>query len=179
MTTSPPLPHDERVLLLLGLLTSQDRHGYEINDFIEHQMGCMIDLKKATAYQLLDRLEQHQLIESRTEQQGNRPQRKVYALTEAGHRHSLELLAGELAHEKPLILSGNVALMFAEHLPPKERQAALEEWISQLEKRLAVFDRLLELPHLTQGVRLATDRVRTLSQADLGWLRRTAAELDK
>jgi hypothetical protein len=31
--------HDERILLLLGLLTTQSQHGYQINEFIEHNLG--------------------------------------------------------------------------------------------------------------------------------------------
>lgn len=97
----PPLPEDERVLLLLGLLTEQDRHGYEINDFIEHTLHNVIRLNKATAYQLLDRLEQHGLVASRLEQHGQRPNRKVYHLTPGGQDKFQAMLAAQLAAEEP------------------------------------------------------------------------------
>lgn len=173
-----PLPADERVLLLMGLLTSQDRHGYEINEFIERQLQCVTDLKKATAYQLLERLEQHGLIQSHSEQQGRRPQRKVYALTPGGHAQFLELLATHLRNEEPLILPGNVAVMFCEHLPVAERLAALRERARKLEARLAVYVVLLEKLPLTTGVGLAVGRIQALTRTDLDWTRDRVAELE-
>lgn len=165
----PPLPEDERILLLLGLLTSQDRHGYEINDFIEHQLGCVIDLKKATAYQLLDRLEQHELIHGRIEPQDMKPSRKVYALTPEGHAHFQKLLSAQLRDEYPLILPGNVPVMFCEHLPVPEQVTALQERLKKLTERLKIHDMLLGLPQLTYGVKLATERIQALTQADFEW----------
>ncbi len=179
LTSLPPLPDDERVLLLLGLLTSQERHGYEINDFIERQLGCVIDLKKATAYQLLDRLEQHALIASHTVQHGARPTRKVYRLTEEGHAHFLKLLAAQLRHEEILIVPGSVSIMFCEHLPAAERLTALRERLTKLEARVAIQERLLELPELTGGVKLSTARILALTRADLEWLRGWVGELER
>lgn len=167
----PPLPEDERILLLLGLLTSQDRHGYEINDFIEHQLACVTDLKKATAYQLLDRLEQHELITSRAVQHGQRPTRKVYALTGSGHAHFMRLLTAQLREEEPLILPGNVPIMFCEHLPLPERLSALEERIGKLEARLKTYDYLLSKVSLTTGVGLSMERIQAVTQADLVWMK--------
>lgn len=165
----PPLPEDERILLLLGLLTSQDRHGYEINDFIEHQLHCVIDLKKATAYQLLDRLEQHELISGRIEAQEMKPSRKVYALTPAGHAHFLTLLAAQLRAEEPLILPGNVPVMFYEHLTDQERLTALRERLEKLVKRMETYAFLLTKVPLTTGVGMAMGRIQALTQADFNW----------
>ncbi|WP_339097608.1 helix-turn-helix transcriptional regulator [Deinococcus sp. VB343] len=168
----PALPDDERVLLLLGLLTSQERHGYEINEFIERQLGCVIHLKKATAYQLLERLEQHGLIRSHTEQHGARPTRKVYALTESGQTHFMELLQRQLADEEILVVSGSVPLMFCEHLPQEERVAALRQREGKLARRLGSYAELMGRVPLTRGVRLAMERIQALTQADLDWTRR-------
>lgn len=166
----PPLPEDERILLLLGMLTSQDRHGYEINDFIEHQLSCVTDLKKATAYQLLDRLEQHELIVSHAEQHGQRPTRKVYTLTGAGHAHFKRLLLAQVREEAPLILPGNIPIMFCEHLTQQERLDALAERIGKLETRLKLYEHLLSSFSVTTGVGLAMERIRALTQADLDWM---------
>lgn len=173
----PPLPEDERVLLLLGLLTSQDRHGYEMNEFIERQLSCVTDLKKATAYQLLDRLEQHALIESHAEQHGARPTRKVYRLTAAGHDHFLRLLRAQIREEEGLILPGNVPIMFCEHLPSDELLTALRERIEKLEQRLALYERMIDFPQLTDGLRRALSRIDALTRADLAWMQHWAAQV--
>ena len=46
----------ERQLLLLGLLRREDMHGYRLNEFIERDMAFCTDVKKPTAYYLLDKL---------------------------------------------------------------------------------------------------------------------------
>lgn len=171
----PPLPEDERVLLLLGLLSEQDRHGYELNDFIEHNLQNVIKLSKATAYQLLDRLEQHGFIESRLEQHGQRPNRKVYRLTDAGKQHLERLLLTQLAAEEPLILPGNVPVMFSQLLPTPEVRAALETRLKALEARLALYGSY-RMP-CSSGVGLALERIRRLTEADAAWLRETLAQL--
>ena len=58
---------DERTLLLLGMLRIESQHGYQLNEFIEHNLGRVTDMKKPTAYALLDRLEQSGAITSRLE----------------------------------------------------------------------------------------------------------------
>jgi DNA-binding PadR family transcriptional regulator len=52
----------DRQLLLLGLLRRQEMHGYQLNEFIEEKMHSCIDLKKPTAYYLLDKLAQAVLM---------------------------------------------------------------------------------------------------------------------
>jgi DNA-binding PadR family transcriptional regulator len=47
---------DERALLLLGVLRVQSQHGYQINEFIERTLGRVTDMKKPTAYAILERL---------------------------------------------------------------------------------------------------------------------------
>lgn len=180
MPTEPlplqPLPDDERTLLLLGLLTAQDRHGYEINDFIEHNLQNVISLKKATAYQLLERLEQHGLVESRIEQHGQRPSRKVYHITAQGQERFGEMLLAQLQQEEPLILTGNVPVMFSENLALGTLLAGLRERLAQVESRLARYA-VKSMP-CTPGVGLAMSRIHALTRADRDWLTDTIGQLE-
>jgi DNA-binding PadR family transcriptional regulator len=174
--TSLP-PDDERILLLLGLLTAQDRHGYEINDFIERTLHHVIHLKKATAYQLLERLEKHGLIGSRIEQYGQRPNRRVYQITEAGRERFGEMLRTQLAQEEALILTGNVPVMFSEHLTPSEMLASFRQRLEGVKARLSLYD-TYNLP-CSVGVGLAMERIRVLTQADHDWLTETIERLEQ
>lgn len=173
---SPSLPEDERVLLLLGLLSTQARHGYEMNDFIEHNLGQVIHLKKATAYQLLERLEQHGLIESHTEQHGLRPTRKVYHITGAGREHFRQMLTAQLRQQEPLILSGNIPVMFAESLSVSDLLVGLRERQEQLAERLESQEQD-SLPG-PAGVNLALQRIHHLTRADYQWLTQTIEQLE-
>ncbi|MFC6617558.1 PadR family transcriptional regulator [Deinococcus radiophilus] len=171
-----PLPDDERVLLLLGLLTEQDRHGYEINDFIERNLEAVIRLKKATAYGLLDRLEAHGLITSRAEAQPQRPMRRVFHLTDAGRAHFQMLLAAQLTQEEALIPTGNVPVMFVEHLDPAATLAALRSRLAATERRLEGY--AARRVACTAGVGVAMERIERLTLADRDWLRDTVARLE-
>lgn len=177
--SSDRLPDDERTLLLLGLLTEQDRHGYEINDFIERNLEAVIRLKKATAYQLLARLEECGLTESRAEAQGQRPTRRVFHLTEAGRLHFQRLLAEHLPRTEALIPEGNVPVMFSEHLPGLERLAALRERLAEAEDQLAAAQAAAAGAPCTSSVGLALERILWLTRADRDWLRAAVARLEQ
>lgn len=176
MHKASTFPEDERILLLLGLLMAQDRHGYELHDFIEHNLRHVLPIKKATAYQLLDRLEARGWVDSRSEQHGLRPSRKVYALNGSGRAAFHGLLARHLSREEALILPGNVPIMFSEHLPREEVIAGLRERLAAIEARMAVYaGYTFPFP---EGVALAIERIRALTQADRDWLAATLERLE-
>ena len=53
---------DERELLLLGLLKREEMHGYQLNQFLEHQLGSVVPMKRSTAYFLLNKLSKRGLV---------------------------------------------------------------------------------------------------------------------
>ena len=166
-------PWDARALLLLGALTVRSRHGYEINDFIER---CHVaELKKPTVYALLDRLEAAGHMSVQTEQEGNRPPRKVYTLTPSGQALFADLLRENLRTPDLGSGSGDIGLMFLTYLPPAEVRACLRQRLAGLDAALATTP---EVPphggHLTVDV--ALDHQTALRRADRAWL---AALLDR
>ena len=74
----------ERELLLLGFLRREQAHGYRLNEFIEREMTACTDIKKPTAYFLLDKMAKQGWITMRETREGNRPPRRVYRLTAKG-----------------------------------------------------------------------------------------------
>lgn len=172
MVKSASRPDDERTLLLLGLMQAQDRYGYELHDFIESNLHNVIELKKATAYQLLDRLEKHGFVQSRTEQQGQRPSRTVYQLTPEGRTYFQHLLAKYLRGAAPMRPAGNIALMFMEHLPAADLLPVLRERLTELEQQINEYE---QVPHHSNatGAALAIARTQALLAADHAWLQST------
>ena len=59
---------DQRKLLLLGILRQSDMHGYLLNAHLDGTIP--ISLKKPTAYNLLDRMEEDGWVEHRDEPTG-------------------------------------------------------------------------------------------------------------
>jgi DNA-binding PadR family transcriptional regulator len=128
----------ERKLLLLGLLRSEEMHGYQLNEFIDSHLGETVYLKKPTAYRLLNQMADDGWVSFRVEQAGNRPPRRVYALTERGEAAFRRMLRESLAGFEPVVFPGNIALLFLDALHSDEavellqlRRAGVE---SELEK---------------------------------------------
>jgi DNA-binding PadR family transcriptional regulator len=129
---------DERDLLLLGMLKMQSQHGYQINDFIEKNLNRIMDMKKATAYAVLDRLSRAGCIAEHQEQEGNRPPRKVYSITPDGERQFLELLRANLSGAEPLSPAASIGLMFIAELPRAEVLQRLEQRLARIDERIAL-----------------------------------------
>ncbi|HYF79223.1 MAG TPA: PadR family transcriptional regulator [Symbiobacteriaceae bacterium] len=161
---------DERALLLLGLLKAQSQHGYQLNEFIEKNLSRVTDMKKATAYAVLDRLKAAGLIAETMEQEGNRPPRKVYAITGDGDAEFERLLVETLTAADRLVLPGDIGLMFLDHLPREQALPCLEQRLAILEERLAAHAQTPQHGHGI-GVDLAVEHVQVLMRADRDWLR--------
>ncbi len=158
---------DHHALLLLGLLKNQAQHGYQLNDFIEKNLARVTNLKKATAYALLERLHESGLVAVKLEREGNRPPRKVYAITQSGETEFLELLRTELSHAEPISSPESTALMFMTELEPSERIACLN---TRLEKLNIYIANLENIPTHKSAVNFALERQMVLLRADRNWL---------
>ena len=126
----------EKKLLLLGLLRRQEMHGYQLNEFIDNNLALCTDLKKPTAYYLLDQMAKDGWISAETEQEGNRPPRRVYRLTEACEAAFQRLLRENLAEYSPVNFAGDIGLGFLDWLAPAESLPLLETQKTQVTARL-------------------------------------------
>ena len=73
-------------LLILSLLESRARHGYEISKLIEARSGGILKFNVASFYPLLYRLEQRSLIEGRWVEKAGQRRRRYYRLTAQGRQ---------------------------------------------------------------------------------------------
>ena len=90
----------ERKLLLLGLLLSHEMYGYQLNEVLDAHLGS-INLKKPTIYKLLDQMANDGWLAFRDEREGNRPTRRVYAITDDGIKTFHRILREQLADYRP------------------------------------------------------------------------------
>jgi DNA-binding PadR family transcriptional regulator len=163
----------ERELLLLGLLRQEGRHGYELYDFIERTMQVCIDLKRPTAYYLLDKLAKGGYVEEREEQIGNRPTRRVYRLTTSGEAFYFELLRANLAGHTSPPFSDTIGLAFLDDLPAEESLPLLAERHSRIAEELS---RMESVPVHPGSMQLVIEHQITYLAAELAWL---AAVIDR
>ncbi|AMA73237.1 MULTISPECIES: PadR family transcriptional regulator [Aneurinibacillus] len=169
---------DERALLLLGLLKNQSQHGYQINEFIERNVSQIMNLKKATAYAILNRLHEAGYVTLRMEQEENRPPRKVYSITKEGEKEFYRLLQENLSHLEQVTLPGDIGLMFLDHLSPYEVICCLQARLKNLEEQIKVYERVPKHEH-NPSVDLTIDRRLRLLKSDRDWLQDTIAHLLK
>jgi len=117
----------EKKLLLLGILRNQEMHGYQLNEMLGKGSGIPIKLSKPNAYRLLNKMEQDGWVVYREEREGNRPPRRVYAITNEGEREFQRMLRNSLAGYPVPEFPSSVALNYLELLPTPEVIALLQQ----------------------------------------------------
>ena len=140
----------DRHLLLLGLLRAQEMHGYQLNEFIDQQMNFCVDLKRSTAYYLLDKLCRDGYVAEEIEREGNRPERRVYRITPAGEVHFQELLRQNLSTYVPPVYAEDIGAIFEHQLAAEESLRLLNarrEAIQSHRARLEVLHARLPISH--------------------------------
>jgi DNA-binding PadR family transcriptional regulator len=157
----------EKKLLLLGILRRQEMHGYQLNEFIDNNLALCTDLKKPTAYYLLDQMAKDSWITAELTQEGNRPPRRVYRLTEAGEAAFQQLLRENLAEYEPVNFPGDVGLAFVDWLAPQECLPLLE---TQKQKAQARLDEIAAIPAHAGSLGLIFLHQIHHLQAELAWL---------
>jgi DNA-binding PadR family transcriptional regulator len=107
-------------------------HGYKLHEFLAHQLSFVSELKRPTAYRLLDQMYREGLVERDSERAGKRPERFVYRLTPAGRDRFLALLRAQLASAQRAAAPANVALLFSDHLSAGERRRFLQQRLTEI-----------------------------------------------
>ena len=73
-------------LLILSLLESRARHGYEISKLIEARSGGALSFHVASLYPMLYRLERRGWVEGRWVEKAGQRRRRYYKLTAEGRK---------------------------------------------------------------------------------------------
>ena len=116
----------DRELLLLGLLRQENMHGYQLHEFINRNMSSCVDLKKPTAYYLLEKMVEAGWINEIQEQEGNRPPRNVFQLTAEGEAAFQRLLRENISTYHSTHFADDIGLAFLDTLPKQEARTLLD-----------------------------------------------------
>jgi DNA-binding PadR family transcriptional regulator len=156
--------------VVLGLLDAEPRYGYELKSVFEGFLGGTWPLNIGQVYTTLTRLEREGLVQAQVVPQDQAPDRKVYALTEAG-RLELERWATE-PDRGPMRLRDELFMKVA--VRSLTEGAAAAEIIHA--QRAAHLDSLAELgrlqhdPGLHPATALLLEGAMLRLEADLRWL---------
>lgn len=128
-------------LIILGLLRQRPLYGYELKQIIEDHMGDWTDVAFGSIYYALGKLEEEQHIAKvATEQEGNRPSRTVYQITDTGKDAFLSLLRETWQAIDRQTYAADLALFFIQALPREEVIRYLNTRIERLEAGVVHLD---------------------------------------
>jgi PadR family transcriptional regulator AphA len=157
--------------ILLGLLLSQPRHGYELHQEFRRELGCVWQMGQSQLYAQLKALEEAGLVTPHTEPQPNRPPRKVYHLTPAGRQAFDEWLHQPTPYLRTIRVEFLARLYFFRRLS----LAGLEQLVA--EQKVVCRDQIWRFERIAARTddefqRLVLDFRRGQLEATVAWLDR-------
>jgi DNA-binding PadR family transcriptional regulator len=176
MRSRPPPPLTPLAVAVLELLHERDMHPYEMQQLIRDRgTDHVIKLTPGALYHTVERLTRHALIEPvETARAGRRPERTVYAITEAGRDEftdNLRDMISRPAKEYPLF---GAAVEMLQALDPNDAARLLEQRSVALEANIALVEQLLSSllkRGLTRLQVVEIEYAMTMTRAELSWVR--------
>jgi DNA-binding PadR family transcriptional regulator len=189
-------------LAVLGLLTEQPLHGYELRKRLSDTLGPLWGISFGSLYPALRRLERQGAIavtapddeapaaaappvatgsltgdlaaaRLRRRPRAGRRTRKAYRITDTGRGQFAELLAGVDADDDRTFA---LKLTFCRHLSPHDRLAFLERRRAQLAERLAKSRRGSTARTVDRYTRSLLEHRARSTQHDLEWIDELVAD---
>ncbi|HEX6527798.1 MAG TPA: PadR family transcriptional regulator [Streptosporangiaceae bacterium] len=161
-------------LVVLGLLSSRGpMHGHRIRREAEiTNVESWGGVNVGALYRELHRMEDEGLVKPiRSEQEGRRPARTIYAITDDGRRELVQLRAAAWRGEDGYLDPVGVALLFGGQARPDELSSHLAYRRRLLQANLdsLVAERKRSTPHLPMAVIAAYRRGELRLAAELEW----------
>lgn len=161
--------------VLLALLASEASHGYQLRARLALALGPLAGaLNDGQVYVTLSRLEKAGLLTSERVGQTDRPDRKVYALTEAG-RNRVESWMRDTSWPKPAPAEFHLKLVAAAAAGLADPVAVVDRQRRELLTGLAQAQRAALAEPAQSVAALLLEGVVLRLQADLRWLEACAA----
>jgi len=96
-------------LLILAILKSGKKHGYQIALEIEERSAATFRFNHGTLYPILHKMEKEKLIRGQWKQEGPRRKRKYYLLSAKGKKYaSVQFEAWQNFYEKFFNITGDI-----------------------------------------------------------------------
>jgi DNA-binding PadR family transcriptional regulator len=171
-------------LVILGVLRDRPLHGYEIKHIIEDHMGDWTNIAFGSIYFALKKLSEEEFVEKAgVEQEGGRPSRTIYQITEAGRAEFLRLLREVWAEVERHYYAIDIGLAFAGALPSDEVKGYLEGRIAQLEEILPHLAEhkaeILAMEDVPRRAAAVFEHSAVHFEAELAWTRNLLAEMEQ
>jgi DNA-binding PadR family transcriptional regulator len=167
---------------VLGSLVERSMHPYEISSMLKSRgKDLSIKLNYGSLYSVVAALEKHGYVEAvETVRDGNRPERTVYAITEAGREEFADWLSELLGTPERQFSPLEAGLAYAAAFPPAKVADLLERRVKTLDAEVEEIEdshaavtaaKLPRMFWIESEFRLA------LVQAEIAYLRRLIQEI--
>ena len=171
-------------LVILGILTRQPMHGYEIKHIIEDHMGDWTDIKFGSIYFALSKLAGDQSVEIVEEtRKGNRPSRIVYRITDSGRKEYFRLLRQLWTEDDDTLYSFDIGVFFMRSLSKSEVKELLDHRIAAMQQKTAYLDRHKaeqeSNPHVPPLASAIMQHSQLHFRTELAWLNELKENLDR
>jgi DNA-binding PadR family transcriptional regulator len=164
-------------LVILGFLRRADLYGYQIKRMIEQVMGDWTSIAFGSIYFALKKLAEEGYVEKAgTEQEGSRPSRTIYQITDAGRDEFLRLLREVWGNVERQYFTFDIGLTFIEALEMDEVKQYLRRRVEYLQQTLDYLEHhraeTVADEHVPQLLASAVfEHSRVHYQAELEWTR--------
>ena len=127
-------------LAVLGLLAwAGESSGYELNRRAERSVGFIWAPARSQLYAVLKRLDAAGLVEGRRVAQADRPDKRLFSLSDAG-RETLAAWLGRVEPIEPEDRDGVLLkVFFAAHGDPDAGRSQLRDWRARVAERLVTY----------------------------------------
>jgi DNA-binding PadR family transcriptional regulator len=163
-------------LILLGILLKKKMHGYQLNEHVTHAMGLYTDLKKATVYYALEKLEKDGYIQHKVEREGKRPERYVYQITQKGRTYFLDLLRKHLKSYSRSYYVDDVCISYMDQLSTAEVNQLLADKREEIRTLMRQFR---EHPEHGKNWHYVVSHNIAHLKADLSWINKILEDIEK
>jgi DNA-binding PadR family transcriptional regulator len=179
-----PLPRTPIALSVLNLLNQRPMHPYEMRLLMrERGHDRAFQIRESSVYDTVGRLADRCFIEPvEVSRDGRRPERTVYAITQAGRDELLVWLRDLTSTPAAGYPAFAAPLMFIYALGRDGAISALQQRAALLAAEISKSDAfrrayVAELPDFPRIFGIEEEYAQAMRQAELAWVRRTAVEL--
>jgi DNA-binding PadR family transcriptional regulator len=170
-------------LAVLACLFERPMHPYEMASTMrERHKDESIKLNYGSLYTVTESLQRHKLIEPQeTAREGNRPERTVYRITDAGRLELIDWLSELVCNPVREYTQFEGGLSLLPILPPSDAARLLRERSLRLEGHLAqarALRQMLETRKLPRLFMIEADYRWRMKEAELDWVRELIAEIE-
>ncbi|MEM9601298.1 MAG: PadR family transcriptional regulator [Pseudomonadota bacterium] len=129
--------------LCLAVLHVGDASGYEIRKVLAEELANFQEVSFGALYPALRKLVDEGLATNRTVAQSGVPDKKVYAITDAGRAQFIDTLSEAPANHQ-IRSTFLMQLVFADVLAPERLRALMQERLDAFERDLAKIDEFVD-----------------------------------